>query len=118
MTNLMHPQVSEVLEQAQRFASTLEDQQYWMDHESFRATDDARTVQVTINGRHWLTGLYIEDGLLRLGAATVRQRINEALHNAHAAATAAVEARQEQVIAGLTEIAGALQQMTGLAGEQ
>jgi len=31
--------------------------------ESFTGTDEAKTVRATIDGRQWLTGLYIEDGL-------------------------------------------------------
>ncbi|MBY0442620.1 MAG: YbaB/EbfC family nucleoid-associated protein [Mycobacteriaceae bacterium] len=114
MTGSMHPQVSEVLEQAQQFTSALEEQMHWMDTESFKSTDEEKTVEVSLNGRHWLTGLHIEDGLLRLGAETVGARINQALSNAQKAATEAVEAKREALIEGLGDIVGRLKDITGM----
>lgn len=101
--------VDEVLKHMQRFASALEDEQYRMDTESFTATDEAKTVEVTLNGRQALTGVFIKDGLLRLGPETVAQRLNEALRNAQAAATTAAEADQEQLVMSLVGIADELQ---------
>ena len=49
---------------------------------------------MTLNGHHYLTAAFISDGLLRLGARTVEQRINEALQKATAAATQSIEAEQ------------------------
>ena len=83
----MHPEVAAVLQQAQRLQSVMDEQLAKMNTESFTATDEAKTVEVTLNGHHWLTDLFIEDGLLRLGADTVEARINEALGNATAKAT-------------------------------
>ena len=84
MTDEMHPQVAAVLKQAQRLQSLVDDQLHKMSSESFTATDETETVEVTLNGHHYLTGAFISDGLLRLGARTVEQRINEALQNATA----------------------------------
>jgi DNA-binding protein YbaB len=114
MTTEMHPQVAEALRQAQRFTSTLEDQMQWTYAESFTGTDQAKTVEVTLDGRRCLTGLRIADGLLRLGTQTVEQRISEAAGNAWAAATAAVEAEQARLIESLADIAGSLQKTFGL----
>lgn len=100
----------EVLRQLQRFSSAVEDQQHRMDTGSFTATDAAKTVEVTLDGRNRVTSVFIEDGLLRLGPETVAQRLNEALRNAKASATTATEADQEQLVASLVGIADDLQQ--------
>jgi DNA-binding protein YbaB len=115
MTAEMHPQVAEALQQAQRFQSTLEDQIHRTTTESFTGTDEAKTVSVTIDGQQSLTGLHIEEGLLRLGADTVEQRINEAIQNAVATATGAGEAEQEKMLESLAEISGALIKSLGLS---
>lgn len=114
MTIEMHPQVAEALRQAQRFQSALEDQQYRTNTESFSATDESETVEATLNARLCLTGLHIEDGVLRLGADTVEQRINEAIASAQAAATAAIDAEHERLIELAAGIAGSLKETFGL----
>jgi DNA-binding protein YbaB len=101
----MHPEVAAVLQQAQRLQSVMDEQLAKMNTESFTATDDAKTVEVTLNGHHWLTDLFIEDGLLRLGADTVEARINEALGNATAKATESIDAdraRLNELVAEIT----------------
>ncbi len=114
MTTEMHPQVAEALQQAQRFQSTLEDQEHRTKTESFTATDEAKSVTVTVNASLCLTGLYIEDGLLRLGVETVEQRVNEALLNARTDATAAVDTEYEQLAESLGDIVGSLKGIFGL----
>jgi DNA-binding protein YbaB len=114
MTTGMHPQAAEALRQVQRFTSALEDQMHRPEAESFTGTDEAKTVEVTLNGRRCLTGLRIDDSLPQLGAETVEQRINEAVRNAQAAAAATIAAGNERFIAGLVDIAGSLQKMLGL----
>jgi DNA-binding protein YbaB len=104
----MHPEVAAVLRQAQRLQSLMDDQLTKMASESFTATDEARTVEVTLNGHHWLTDVFIEDGLLRLGADTVSARINEALQNAGASASASIEADRERIDAAVVEITSEL----------
>jgi DNA-binding protein YbaB len=101
----MHPEVAAVLQQAQRLQSVMDEQLAKMNTESFTATDEAKTVEVTLNGHHWLTDLFIEDGLLRLGAETVEARINEALGNATAKATESIDAdraRLNELVAEIT----------------
>ncbi len=115
MTAQIDPQVDEVLRQMRRFASALQEQQRRTDTESFTATDEAKTVEVTLNGKHWLTGVFIQDGLMRLGPKTVAQRLNEALRNAEAAATSAVTAEQERLVASLVDIVGEVQKGQGLS---
>jgi DNA-binding protein YbaB len=84
------------------------------DTENFRGTDQAETVEVTLNGHRCLTGLEIEEGLLRLGAETVQQRINEALLNAQGAATEARQAENAQLVRTLVDITQSLQNSLGL----
>ena len=108
MTNDMHPQVAAVLEQAQRLQSLVDDQLHKMNSETFTATDEAETVEVTLNGHHYLTGAFISEGLLRLGAHTVEQRINEALQNATAAATQSIEPDRQRIDAAVAEITAAM----------
>lgn len=115
MSRDAHPDVTETLRHVQQFTSLLEDQMHRSDSESFTASDEAKTVEVTLNARCWLTDLYIEDGLLRLGAEEVERRINEAVRNAQAIATTAVEAQYEQLTANLMSIASQLQKGLGLA---
>jgi DNA-binding protein YbaB len=100
-----HPQVTNALEQLQRFSDILEEQMQRSGTGSFTASDRTNTVTATIDGHQLLTNLFIEDGLLRLGAETVEERINEALLNAHVAAASATEEQQHQVITALFEIA-------------
>lgn len=114
MTTEMHPQAAEALRQMQRFTSALDEQMRWTNTETFTGTDEAKTVEATINGRLCLTGLRIDDGLPRLGAETVERRINEALRHARAAATAGINAENDRLVAGLVSIAGSLQKMLRL----
>ena len=109
MTDAMHPQVAAVLNQAQRLQSIVDDQLHKMNTETFTATDEAKTVEVTLNGHHHLTAVFIADGLLRMGARVVEQRFNEALQNATAAATQSIEADRERIDAAVAEITADLQ---------
>lgn len=104
MADDMHPEVAAVLKQAQRLQALMDEQLSKMDSESFTATDESETVEVTLNGHHWLKDVFIEDGLLRLGASTVEQRLNEALQNATADATASIDADRERLDAVVAEI--------------
>jgi DNA-binding protein YbaB len=104
VTDDMHPQVAAVLKQAQQLQSIMDDQLHKMKHETFTATDESKTVEVTLNGHQHLTGVFIEDGLLRLGAQAVSKRINEALQNATAAAALSIEADRERIDALVADI--------------
>ncbi|KAA1251744.1 YbaB/EbfC family nucleoid-associated protein [Mycobacterium simiae] len=108
MNNEIHPQAAEVLKQLQEVNSALEGQMGRANTASYAGTDEAMTVGVTLDAQRTLTGLHIEDGLLRLGVETVAQRINEALTNAQAAASACIRAQQEQLAASLTDITASL----------
>ena len=109
MTDEMHPQVAAVLKQAQRLQSIVDDQLHKMNTVTFTATDEAKSVEVTLNGHHHLTSVFISDGLLRLGARVVADRIHEALQNATVAATRSIEADRERIDAAVAEITEDLQ---------
>jgi DNA-binding protein YbaB len=104
VTRDMHPEVAAVLRQAARLQSLMDEQLTKMDSETFTASDESETVEVTLNGHHWLKDVYIQDGLLRLGSETVEDRLNEALQNANADATDSIEADRERLDAVVTEI--------------
>lgn len=101
----MHPQVAAVLRQAQRLQSLMDEQLHRMATQTFTGTDESETVEVTLDGHHQLIGAVITDGLLRLGVQTVQQRLNEALRNATAAATASVEADRGRIDEAVSRIA-------------
>jgi DNA-binding protein YbaB len=104
----MHPDVAAVLQQAERLQSIMDEQLHKMNTQTFTASDEAETVEVTLNGHHHLTDAFIEDGLLRLGAKVVEQRLNEALQKATAAATESIEADKERIDAAVAEITDGL----------
>lgn len=78
-----------------------------MKSEKFMATDELKTVKVMLDGHRCLVDVLIKDGLLRLGAETVQRRLNEALHNATARASASIEADWQRLDAAFADIAGA-----------
>jgi DNA-binding protein YbaB len=101
-----HPQVTETMQLLEQFSSALSDQIQQVSTASFTGTDEDKTVEVTVDGARWLTGLHVEDGLLRLGAEAVGARINEALQNAQAAASESIRAKHAQLysnLAGITQ---------------
>ena len=104
MSDDMHPEVAAVLKQAQRLQSLMDDQLTKMNTETFTAADESDTVEVTLNGHHWLTDVYIEAGLLRLGAEVVQGRVNEALQKAAAQASLSITADRERIDEMITEI--------------
>ncbi|MEE6138568.1 YbaB/EbfC family nucleoid-associated protein [Mycobacterium sp. 050128] len=113
MTGQTDPQVTEALQHLQRFISAFEDEAFRTSTETSTATDETETVAVTVNGDRWLTGLQIEHGLLRLGAETVQQRINEALHKAQAATIAAADDEEQHLQDTVAAVVGALQRQLG-----
>ncbi len=108
MSDDMHPEVAAVLRQAKRLQSLMDEQLDKMANASFTASDDTDTVEVTLNGHHQLQDVHIEDGLLRLGAQTVEQRVNEALQKANEIASASVDADRERLDAVVAEITAEL----------
>ncbi|KUI21539.1 DNA-binding protein [Mycobacterium sp. GA-1285] len=100
----MHPDVAAVLRQAQQLQSVMDEQLHRMNSKTFTGTDELDTVRVTLDGHHRVTGAVIEDGLLGLGVEEVQKRLNEALENASAAATASFEADRDRIDAAVADI--------------
>ena len=100
----LHPEVAAVLQQARRLQSLMDEQLDKMANDSFIGSDEGETVEVTLNGHHWLKDVYIQDGRLRLGAETVEGRVNEALQNASAVASETIDADRERIDAVVAEI--------------
>ena len=108
-----HPQAAAALDEFKKFSDVLEGALKQKGTGSFTATDETKTVEVVINGDRCVTHLHIEDGLLRLGAETVEERINEALMKANAEASASLDAMYGATFEALAKIVDSLQQVTG-----
>lgn len=108
MTEELHPTVAAVLRQGEQLQSIMDDQLHKMNTQTFTATDETETVEVTLDGHQQLTNIHIEDGLLRLGAETVQQRVNEALQKATATAMSSIEADRERIDAMVNEMSDGL----------
>lgn len=100
----MHPEVAAVLRQAGRLQELMDQQLHKMASDSFTATDESETVEVTLNGHHHLVDVFIADGTLRLGAGTVEQRLNEALLQATAEAAESIAVDQDRLNEAVAEI--------------
>lgn len=106
---------ADFLNHLERMNQLLEDQLRWTNAQSFSGTDEAGTVNVTLDGQFKLVDVQIEDGLLRLGAETVEQRINEALVDARTSASGGLATQQTQFMASLSGLA---QEMAATVDEQ
>jgi DNA-binding protein YbaB len=91
LTANLHPDIPEIvdgepgaalLREAQRLRSAWDGYRNQLATATFTGTDEGGSVEATVNGNLQLTGLRIEDGLLRHGVEAVGQRINEALQKA------------------------------------
>jgi DNA-binding protein YbaB len=78
---------------------------------SFSAKDETETVEVTLNGELVVSQVYIEDGLLRLGAEVVQDRINEAIMKATVEATAVNAANNEATIDAMSKMLDSMQKL-------
>jgi len=94
----------EILGQFERLNQLLGEQVRWIHAQSFSGSDDAGTVGVTLDGQLQLVGLQIEDGLLRLGAEAVEQRINAALLNARMGAVDGIASQQGELMESLFDV--------------
>jgi len=100
----VNPELADALERTRRMVTLLENHMDASNNNTVIGTDDATTVEVTINARNRLTDLHIESGLLRLGVDTVARRINEAARNAQAAVTAGNDAEDDRLKAQIADI--------------
>ncbi|MEZ0352724.1 YbaB/EbfC family nucleoid-associated protein [Mycobacterium sp. pR1184] len=108
-----HPQATAVMDEFKKFSDVLEGALKQRGTGSFSAKDESETVEVVINGDMCVTQVHLEDGLLRLGAETVQERINEALAKATAEAAASIEAGQAETFEKLSQIVDSLQKIAG-----
>ena len=109
-----HPQATAALDEMKKFNDLLEGVLKKKTTGSFSAKDETETVEVVINGDMLLTQVHIEDGLLRLGAETVEDRINEALMKATVEATVSNQAAYGATVEAMT---GMLDNMQKIMGE-
>ncbi|KJX75909.1 YbaB/EbfC family nucleoid-associated protein [Mycobacterium lepromatosis] len=101
----LDPMQAQIIALLGQFQSALDGQCNQMNDGVFKASDQEKTVEVTINGYQWLTDIHIESGALReFGHEVVADRINAALQNAQSAATAYNEAAREQLAARLSAL--------------
>lgn len=93
----------DTIRNVERVAEMFEEQLRWTADRRFSAVDVTGTVEATLDGERRLVGLEIGEGLLRLGARTVEQRINDALRNAESLAIETMSSRLEQFTVSLVE---------------
>ncbi|GJO37969.1 YbaB/EbfC family nucleoid-associated protein [Mycobacterium marinum] len=107
----LDPTAARALSLMTQFQSTLQGRVHHMNNGVFKACDEAKSVQVTLNGYQWLTGIRIENGLLKtLGAQGVAERVNEALHNAQRAVSVFDEHSDRTLFDTLATISAAIGQ--------
>lgn len=109
-------QAAAAMEHLNQMQALLQGQMSLHDTGTFTAKDESETVAATIDGDCLLIGLEIEEGLRRLGAETVEQRINEAIANAHTQAMAAIQGQHEQTVLAFAKMTADLAKSVGLQG--
>lgn len=102
----MHPEVAAILREAKRLEDVLEDRLHQIRTGRFTASDDGRTVEVTLDGQHRLVDVFITEGALRQGLSAVEQAVNEALLKANGDVDASASAASAKINAVVAEITG------------
>ena len=100
-----HPQATAALDEFKKFSDVLEGALKQKGTGSFTRHGRDRDCRSGHQRGMVVTHLHIEDGLLRLGAETVEERINEALMKAQAEASASNDAMYGATFEALAEIA-------------
>ncbi|ACC42755.1 MULTISPECIES: YbaB/EbfC family nucleoid-associated protein [Mycobacterium] len=107
----LDPTAARALTLMSQFQSTLQGRFHHMNNGVFKASDETKSVQVTLNGYQWLTGIRIENGLLKeVGAQGVAERVNEALQNAQRAVSVFDEQSGQTLVDTLATISAAISQ--------
>ncbi|GFP48995.1 ESX-1 secretion-associated protein EspL [Mycobacterium kansasii] len=107
----MDPTAARALALMSQFQSALQGRLHQMNNGIFKASDETKSVHVTLNGYQWLTGIRIENGLLKkVGAQGVAERVNEALQNAQRAVSVFDEQSGQTLAETLATISGAINQ--------
>ncbi|WP_139331382.1 YbaB/EbfC family nucleoid-associated protein [Mycobacterium sp. IS-1264] len=112
MTSPGHPQVGHMMRHFEVVKSLLDEEVERMGAESFVVSDQAGTVEVTLNGHLRLTDLRIDPRILGLGAAEVTARINEALGAATDFACDCVETDLEELHGRVAEALAELRDLS------
>lgn len=97
------PQATAILDEFKKVTDVLENTIKKRNAGSFTARDETETVEVTVNSDGTITSLWIEDGLLKFGAQTVEDRINDALTSAKAKSAAINEEMSLEIVATMME---------------
>ncbi|VBA47228.1 YbaB/EbfC family nucleoid-associated protein [Mycobacterium attenuatum] len=82
MSRANHPRVAQMVHQAHIVMSLLDEQVRRMSAESFTAAHHTGAVEVSLNGHRRMTGLYIDPGVMGLGAQELASMINETIAGA------------------------------------
>ncbi|WP_373194254.1 secretion protein EspL [Mycobacterium marinum] len=101
----LDPTAARALTLMSQFQSTLQGRFHHMNNGVFKASDETKSVQVTLNGYR------IENGLLKeVGAQGVAERVNEALQNAQRAVSVFDEQSGQTLVDTLATISAAISQ--------
>ncbi len=79
MSGPHHPEIARMVRHFDSVRSLLDEQVARMHAESFVASDQTGTVEVTVDGYLRLVDLHLDPRIVNLGAQEVATRINEAL---------------------------------------
>ena len=107
----IHPDVAAILREAKRLEDVLEERLHQIRTGRFTASDQAGTVEVTLDGQHRIVDVFIAEGALRKGISAVEDAVNEALLKANAevdASAAAASIKINEVVAEITGRPGAI----------
>ncbi|OHU90513.1 hypothetical protein [Mycobacterium talmoniae] len=113
----IHPLVLQSLDLADAYVAQLDRYLDIRAKTTTTATDATKTVAVTLNDHGWFVDLWIKPGTARLGAATLAERLNEALATANRAAaetTTSIDGDCQQVMEALKAQAAALDEQLAL----
>lgn len=102
----MHPEVAAILREAKRLEDVLEDRLHQIRTGRFTASDEARTVEVTLDGQHRLIDVFITEGALRKGISAIETAVNEALLKANGDVDASATAASAKINAVVADITG------------
>ena len=102
----MHPDVAAILREAKRLEDVLEERLHQIRTGRFTATDEAGTVEVTLDGQHRLVDVFITEGTLRRGVPAVEAAVNDALLKANVDVDASASAASAKINAVVAEITG------------
>lgn len=102
----IHPEVAAILREAKRLEDVLEERLHQIRTGRFTASDEAGTVEVTLDGQHRIVDVFIAEGALRKGISAVQSALNEALFIANDEVDASASAASVKINEVVAEITG------------